>query len=51
MGTLVVKGNTIKVKAKFSVVLHDYKIDIPSLVADKVGKEATITLESDLTQK
>jgi polyisoprenoid-binding protein YceI len=50
-GTLIVKGNTIKAKAKFPVNLHAYKIDIPALVADKVGKEATITLESDLTQK
>ena len=50
-GTLTVKGNTITAKAKFSVLLKDYKIDVPSLVADKLSNEATITLESNLTQK
>jgi hypothetical protein len=50
-GTITVKGGAVTVKAKFAVKLHDYKIEIPSLVSDKVGKEANITLESDLTQK
>jgi len=50
-GTIVVKGSTIVLKAKFSVKLQDYKISIPAVVADKVGKEATITLESSLSQK
>ncbi len=50
-GTLTVKGNTITVKTKFTVVLKDYKVAIPALVADKVNTDATITLESDLIQK
>ncbi len=50
-GTLTVKGNTVNAKAKFSVALKDYKIDVPSLVADKLGKEATISLECGLGQK
>ncbi len=50
-GTLSVKGNTVSAKAVFPVVLKDYKIDIPSLVADKLNKQATITLDCDLTQK
>jgi hypothetical protein len=50
-GTVIVKNGTITLKAKFSVKLHDYNINIPSLVADKVGKEAIITLESALTKK
>ena len=50
-GTITVKGNTLSAKAKFSVVLKDYKIEIPSLVADKVNKEAVLMLESNLTQK
>ncbi|MCW3121691.1 MAG: polyisoprenoid-binding protein [Flavipsychrobacter sp.] len=50
-GTIAVKGNTVAVKAKFSVKLNDYNIDIPAMVADKVGKDATITLEGNLTQK
>lgn len=50
-GTITVKGNTIMAKTRFSVVLKDYKIEIPSLVADKVSTTTTITLESNLTQK
>ena len=50
-GTITVQGATATLKAKFSVKLKDYKIDIPSLVADKINKEATITLESSLTRK
>jgi polyisoprenoid-binding protein YceI len=50
-GTITVKGNTITAKAQFTVLLKDYKIDVPSLVADKLNKEATITLESNLVQK
>ena len=50
-GTLTVKGNTITAKTKFTVVLKDYKVAIPALVADKVNTDATIILESDLVQK
>ena len=50
-GTATVAGNKVLLKAKFSVKVKDYDITIPSLVTDKLGREATITLESDLTQK
>jgi len=50
-GTLTVKGKMVNAKAKFTIVLKDYKVEVPSLVADKVNKEAIITLDSDLTQK
>ena len=50
-GTLSVKGKTINAKAVFPVMLKDYKIDVPSLVADKLNKQATITLDCDLTEK
>jgi len=50
-GTLTVKGNTITVKAQFSILLKDYKIEIPSLVSDKVSNDAMITIESNLNQK
>ena len=50
-GTITVKGNTVTAKAKFNVALKDYKISVPSLVADKVNNDATITLESNLIQK
>lgn len=50
-GTLVVRGSNIDLRAKFSVKLADYKISIPSVVADKIDKEATIMLESSLLKK
>jgi len=50
-GTVVVNGKGVKLKAKFVVALMDYKIKVPNLVADKVAKNATISVESDLVQK
>jgi polyisoprenoid-binding protein YceI len=50
-GTITVQGGNLKLKAKFSVKLADYNISIPTLVADKINKEATVTLESDLAKK
>ncbi|MES2701462.1 MAG: YceI family protein [Bacteroidota bacterium] len=50
-GTVTVKGSSAKLKAKFVVKLSDYNVSVPSVVADKVGKEATIMLDSDLAQK
>ena len=50
-GTLTVKGNTVTAKAQFSVILKDYKIEVPSLVTDKLSSTASITLESNLVQK
>ena len=50
-GTITVKGNTITAKANFSVPLKDYNIEVPSLVADKVNKNATISLESNMVKK
>jgi len=50
-GTIVVNGNTIQLKATFPVKLADYKIEIAALVADKIDKIATISIESDLNKK
>lgn len=50
-GTITVKGGSVTMKATFKVKLADYKINVPGVVADKVGKEAAITLESTLAQK
>ncbi len=47
-GTATIEGNRILLKAKFSVKLKDYNISIPSIVSDKLSREATITLESGL---
>lgn len=50
-GTITVKGNTLGMKSKLTVKMADYKISVPAVVADKVGKEAIITIESSLTKK
>lgn len=41
-GKLVVKAGKINATATFPVLLSDYKISIPGLVADKVSKSAKI---------
>ena len=46
----VAKGK-ISADADFAVKLADYGISVPSLVADKVGKEAKISIKSVLTKK
>jgi len=50
-GTVTVKGGNVTLSAKFKVKLADYKIDVPSMVSDKVGKEATITVDCSLVKK
>ncbi len=50
-GSVVVTGKGVKLKAKFVIALADYKVKVPNLVADKVAKNATISIESDLSQK
>jgi polyisoprenoid-binding protein YceI len=48
---IVVKGGKIAVECDFTLLLSDFGIDVPSLVADKVGKEAKITIKGDLAKK
>jgi len=43
-GTIVVKGTSISAKSDFKIVLAEYGIEIPSLVKDKVSKEAAISV-------
>jgi len=50
-GAVQVKGGNVMLKSKFVVKLADYKVAVPGVVADKVAKEARITIESTLTQK
>lgn len=47
-GKLVVQGGKINAAADFSVLLADYSISIPGLVADKVGKSAKISVNCSL---
>lgn len=41
-GTLKVTGETVHSDATFTVLLADYKVNIPSLVKDKVSEKVTI---------
>jgi polyisoprenoid-binding protein YceI len=50
-GNVIVNGSSLTLKAKFTVKLADYKVSIPQLVADKVNKEAVISVESVLSKK
>ena len=50
-GTITVAGGNIKLSAKFKVKLSEYKIEVPKLVEDKVAKEASITIDAELTKK
>lgn len=43
-GTLKVTGETVHSDAAFTVLLADYKIEIPALVKDKVSKTVTIKI-------
>ncbi len=46
--TITVKGGKVNAQTNFSVTLADYKIAIPSLVADKVAKVAKVTFGGNL---
>lgn len=48
--TFTVKQDKIGVSATFATVMKDYNIDVPSLVADKLAKEAKIKIEGNLTK-
>ena len=45
-GTISIKGGKISAKSKFTLKLADYKIDRPSVVADKISEKATITIDA-----
>ena len=47
--TFTVKGGKVAFKADLTVVCADYGIAIPSVVADKVAKEAKISVEGTLS--
>ncbi|MEP6794615.1 MAG: YceI family protein [Saprospiraceae bacterium] len=44
-GTITVKGGAISAKSNFSVLLADYGITIPKLVADNISKTVDITVD------
>ncbi len=50
-GKITIKGGVATATAEFSVLLSDYKVDIPALVKDKISKDAKITVTCVLDQK
>lgn len=46
--TFTVKGGKIVATSSFPLILTDYKIDIPSVVAGKLAKQAAINITADL---
>jgi len=46
--TIQVKAGKVTANAIFNIALSDYGIDIPSVVRDKLGREARISINSDL---
>ncbi|MCB0524418.1 MAG: YceI family protein [Saprospiraceae bacterium] len=47
-GVITVEKGAFRINAGFPVLLADYKISIPGLVADKVGKEAKVLIDATL---
>jgi len=45
---ITVKGGKISASATFTAALADYGIDIPSIVADKLAKEAKVKVDAEL---
>jgi hypothetical protein len=47
-GKVIIKNGKVSVASSFVVLLADYKVVVPSLVADKVSKNATIVVDCNL---
>ncbi|MBK9335852.1 MAG: YceI family protein [Lewinellaceae bacterium] len=50
-GQLEIKGNKIRIQAKFTVSLADHDIAIPKVVYQKIAEEITVTVEAELVNK
>lgn len=46
-GTITVKNGAISAKSKLSVLLEDFNIEIPKLVADNIARKVEITVQAD----
>ena len=47
-GTVSVKGGSISLAATFNINLEEYKVNVPTVVGDKVSKTAKITVDCAL---
>lgn len=50
-GTITVKGGKVSINSKFDVVLVDYKIEVPTLVIEKIAETIKITVDAVLEKK
>jgi polyisoprenoid-binding protein YceI len=50
-GTISITGNKINVAATFKVLISDYNIPIPGVVAEKIAREATIEVKCSYDKK
>ncbi len=48
--TIEVKDKIIKISSKFKVKLADHKIEIPTIVFNKIAEEVEVTIKSDVTK-
>lgn len=48
-GTLEVKGGTVVASSKFFTTPHEWDIEIPSVVEDKIAKQIEVTVEATYT--
>ncbi len=46
-GELTISGSTLHLKSSFNVKLVDHKIEVPTLVFEKIAEEIQITVDSD----
>ena len=46
-GVIKVKGDQVTTQAEFTITLEDYKINIPSVVKDKLSKTVKISVDCD----
>jgi len=50
-GTLKIKGDTILLKADFTVLLEDHQINIPRVVYQKIASEIFVSISAQLIRK
>lgn len=48
--TIEVKDKSVKISSKFKVKLADHKIEIPTIVFNKIAEEIEVSIQSDLVK-
>ena len=48
--TFTVKGGKVSAASTFKILLADYKVEIPSLVKDKISKDVRIVVDASYTK-